>query len=187
MSRNLYLIGLGVVIIGGILIAAGFAGSTFGTDPNTRQTIITSVGNPALVGISVVFFVVGGILGFIAYIGALIKTAMLGRWGWFVCLLLISGITMLVYIFAGPETRADGQMPMAYTPQAYPPQPGYPPQGYPQAGYPPPPPQGYPQPGYPPQGYPQQGNPPSGYPPPGYPQSDNPQQGGYPPVDYPRQ
>src|ERR1700676_2756292 len=166
VSRTLYLIGLGIVIVGGILFGVSFAGSITGIDPNTGATTITSIGNPALFGIGIFFFVIGGILGFIAYIGALIKTAMLGRWGWFVCLLLLSGITMLVYIFAGPETRPAAQGPMGYPPQGYP--------AYPQ------------QPGYPPQGYPQQGNPPP-YPQPGYPQSDNPPQGGYPPVDYPRQ
>lgn len=175
LSRTLYLIGLGVVIVAVILLVAGLAGSTTSTDPITGQTTITSVGNPALLGISTVFFVVGGILSFVAYVGALIKTASLGRWGWFVCLLLISGITMLVYIFAGPETRPNQQMvPMGYAPQM--PPPGYAPQMYPQQGYPP-------------QGYPQQGYAgPAGAPPPGYyPPQGNPQQGGYPPLEYPRQ
>jgi hypothetical protein len=113
VSRTLYLIGLGIVIVGGILFGVSFAGSTTGIDPNTGATTITSLGNPALFGIGIFFFVIGGILGFIAYIGALVKTAMLGRWGWFICLLLISGITMLVYIFAGPETRPAAQMPMS--------------------------------------------------------------------------
>ena len=175
LSRTLYLIGLGVVIVGVILLIAGLAGSTTAVDPNTGQTTITSIGHPALFGISFVFFVAGGILGFVAYVGALIKMAMLGRWGWFVCLLLISGITMLVYIFAGPETRPDQQLaPVGYAPQA--PPMGYPPQGYPQQGYAGP--AGYPPSGYPPQGNPQQG---------GYPPQGNPQQGGYPPLDYPRQ
>jgi hypothetical protein len=170
VSRNLSLIAIGISIVAGILMGVGFAGSTTSYDPTTNTTYVTSVAHPALVGIASFFFVAGGILAFIAYIGALIKTATLGRWGWFVCLLLIQP-TILVYIFAGPETPAGGQMPMGYAPQAYPPQQGYPPQGYGQPGYPPSP-QGYPQPGYPPQGYPQ---------------SDNPQQGDYPPVDYPRQ
>ena len=159
LSRTLYLIGLGVVIVGVILLVAGLAGSSTAVDPNTGQTSVTSIGHPALFGISFVFFEAGGILSFVAYIGALIKMAMLSRWGWFVCLLLISGITMLVYIFAGPETRPDQQLaPVGYAPQA-------PPQGYPQQGY----------------------AGPAGYPPTGYPPQGNPQQGGYPPLDYPRQ
>ncbi|BCL83037.1 hypothetical protein ccbrp13_55020 [Ktedonobacteria bacterium brp13] len=47
---------------------------------------------------------IGGILVLIAWIGALIKTAKLGRWGWFVCLIIFSGITLLIYIFWGPTT-----------------------------------------------------------------------------------
>jgi hypothetical protein len=49
----------------------------------------------------------------IAWIGALIKTAQLGQWLWFVLVLLLSGtvIMMLVYIFAGPTKPANsGQM-----------------------------------------------------------------------------
>jgi hypothetical protein len=161
LSRTLFLIGVGITILATILIIAGFAGSTGYTDANGTYQV-TSVGHPALVGIATFLFVAGGIVGLVAYIGALIKMATLGRWGWFVCLLVIQP-TMLVYIFAGPTTRVDGQLaaPMGYAPQGYPQQ-GYPQQGYPPAGYPPQ--QGYP---------PQPGNPQSG--------------AGYPPVDYPRQ
>jgi hypothetical protein len=161
LSRTLFLIGVGITILATILIIAGFAGSTGYTDANGTYQV-TSVGHPALVGIATFLFVAGGIVGLVAYIGALIKMATLGRWGWFVCLLVIQP-TMLVYIFAGPTTRVDGQLaaPMGYAPQGYPQQ-GYPPAGYPPAGYPPQ--QGYP---------PQPGNPQSG--------------AGYPPVDYPRQ
>ena len=183
LSRNLYLIGLGIVIVATILIVASFAGSQYTTDPTTGYRTLTSVGNPALLAISIVLYVIAGIINFIAWIGALVKTAQLGRWGWFICLLLLSGITMLVYIFAGPETPAVPQAAAgAYPQQGYPqqgyPQPGYPQQGYPQQGYPQP---GYPQQGeYPPPGYPQQGS----YPPGGYPQPGSPQQG-YPPSGYP--
>ena len=190
LSRNLYLIGLGIVIVATILIIASFAGSQYGYDANGNSTI-TSLGNPALFVVSIILYVIGGIINFIAWIGALVKTAQLGRWGWFICLLLLSGITMLVYIFAGPETPAVSQAPAGGYPQQGYPQQGYP-QQYPQQDYPPSysqpgyPQQGYPQPGYPqqgdypPPGYPQQGS----YPPGGYPQPGNPQ-GGYPPSGYP--
>jgi uncharacterized protein (DUF427 family) len=121
VSRNLSLIAIGIFIVAGILMGVGFAGSTTSYDPTTNTTYVTSVAHPALVVIAYLFFLAGFILAFIAYIGALIKTATLGRWGWFVCLLLIQP-TILVYIFAGPETPAGGQMPMGYAPQAYPPQ-----------------------------------------------------------------
>ncbi|HEX6480470.1 MAG TPA: hypothetical protein VF043_16660 [Ktedonobacteraceae bacterium] len=182
LSRNLYLIGLGIAILATILIVASFAGSQYTTDPTTGYKTLTSLGNPALLAISIILYVIGGIINLVAWVGALVKTAQLGRWGWFICLLLFSGITMLIYIFAGPETPAVPQAAMGtYPPPGYPQQ-GYPQQGYPQQGYPQP---GNPQGGYPSPGYPQQGSyPPDGYPQQGYPQSGNPQ-GGYPPPGYP--
>jgi hypothetical protein len=178
LSRNLYLIGLGIAILATILLFAGLAGSQTSIDPSTGYSTVTSVGNPVLLGISIFLYVIGGIINLIAWVGALVKTAQLGRWGWFICLLLFSGITMLIYIFAGPETPAVSQAAVGAYPQQGYPQPGYPQQGYPQPGYPQ---QGYPQQGdYPPPGYPQQGS----YPPGSYPPSGNPQ-GGYPPSGYP--
>ncbi|HLH60102.1 MAG TPA: hypothetical protein VKV20_00350 [Ktedonobacteraceae bacterium] len=174
LSRNLYLIGLAITIVAIILLFAGLAGTQTYTDAS-GYTQVSSIGNPALFGISIFLFVVAGIINLVAWIGALVKTAQLGRWGWFICLLLLSGITMLVYIFAGPTTRANPQVAAAgYAPAGYPQQ-GYPQQGYPQQG-------SYPQQGgYPQQGYqqgssPQYGNPQGGYPPYGNPPSNYPQQ-----------
>ena len=103
-SRTLYLIGLGVVILAAILLGVSLIGST--TTSATQYSVqVTSIGNPVLFGISIFLFIAGGIISFIAYIGALIRLAQLGQWVWFVFLLLFSGITMLLYIFIGPETR----------------------------------------------------------------------------------
>lgn len=41
---------------------------------------------------NILFFllmIIAGVTTFIAWIGALIRTAQLGRWGWFVCLLVL--------------------------------------------------------------------------------------------------
>jgi hypothetical protein len=38
----------------------------------------------------------------VAWIGALIRTAQSGRWGWFVLLLLFSGVSLLIYLLWGP-------------------------------------------------------------------------------------
>ncbi|HEX9133079.1 MAG TPA: hypothetical protein VF844_12370 [Ktedonobacteraceae bacterium] len=72
-----------------------------------------SFGNPALFWLAIGMYVVGGIIAFVGYIGAPIKMALLEQWLWFILLLVFSGITMLVYIFVGPETRA-GSMPPTY-------------------------------------------------------------------------
>ena len=55
---------------------------------------------------------IGGILALIAWIGALINSAKANRWGWFVCLIIFSGITMLVYLFAGPVPARQPQANM---------------------------------------------------------------------------
>jgi hypothetical protein len=117
-SRSLYLIGLVAIIVATVLFALGAAHSTV----DSATGAVTSVGNPGLVTAGVGVYIVGSILLLIAWIGALVKTAQLGRWGWFVCLLLLSGLTMLIYIFGGPTTPAS-------SPQAqysYPQNPQYP-------------------------------------------------------------
>lgn len=45
---------------------------------------------------------IGGILIVIALMGALINSAKAGRWGWFVCLLLLSFFSIAAYLFTGP-------------------------------------------------------------------------------------
>jgi hypothetical protein len=85
-TRLFYLIGFVLDIIGGFVI---------GVESK-------SVGALTVIGGLLAF--IGVILAIIAWIGALIKTAKLGRWGWFVCLIIFSGITLLIYIFWGPTT-----------------------------------------------------------------------------------
>ena len=60
--------------------------------------------NVILLIISIVLLLVGAIFIGIGWIGALIKTARLARWGWFVCLLLFGPFTMFGYVFVGPTT-----------------------------------------------------------------------------------
>ena len=104
------------------------------------------------VGIGGFLWVIAGILWLIAWIGALIRSAKMQTWGWFVVVLLLSGLGTLLYAIAGPRDRP---ILAPTTQQGYPPPQGYPPQGYPQQG------------GYPPQSYPPQSYPPPSYPQPG--------------------
>ncbi|HET8909090.1 MAG TPA: hypothetical protein VFN11_19210 [Ktedonobacterales bacterium] len=96
-SRNLYLASIVIFVVGLVLlIVAGGAASA-----NANSTSVgTGVGIMAIV--SSLLFIVGGILATIAWIGALIKTAKLGQWVWFILVILFAPIMMLVYIFAGP-------------------------------------------------------------------------------------
>jgi hypothetical protein len=104
LSRNLYLIALVASIVGIVLFASsGVSVSTTTTGLGGTTGAVTG-GNTAFIAGSIVLFIVGGILGLVSWIGALIKTAQLGRWGWFVGILLFSTIGMLIYVFGGPTT-----------------------------------------------------------------------------------
>lgn len=106
-SRNLYLTGLVLAIIATVLFIV--AGGTAAATANPDGTLNTGAGAGlgVLVLVAIVGYIIAAILGTIAWIGALIKTARLGQWVWFVLLLLLGGIPMLIYIFAGPtEAKA---------------------------------------------------------------------------------
>ena len=102
-SRNLYLSGIVLAIIATILfvVSSGIAAA------NAPDGQVSGGAESVFVILSivaVVIYIVAAILAFIAWIGALIKTARLGEWVWFILLLILggTGIMMLVYIFAGP-------------------------------------------------------------------------------------
>jgi len=110
LCRLLYLAGLLFAIIGGLLIAHGFAGSRVLPNGSLHPAHITS----AIAGI--ILSSLAGVMGLAAWIGALFKTARLHRWGWFICLLIFSGITLLLYIFVGPTTPTYPRMPVTTPP-----------------------------------------------------------------------
>ncbi len=119
-SRALYLLGILLYIVGIAVFIFGAAGTDFGKLGNLAASghlfIAGDMSNSMLTGLGALIVLLGLLLTLIAWIGALIKTARLGRWGWFICLILFSGITLLIYIFAGPTTRP-GQMMEAQAPQ----------------------------------------------------------------------
>lgn len=123
-SRTLYLLGVAVAIVATVLLIPSLAGSTTSTDAY-GAVHVTSIGNPPLFAVSIALYCAAGILGFIAWIGALIRMAQFQEWTWFVLLIVLSGITMLVYIFAGPDQPR--QRVPAWAPPGYPgPPPGAP-------------------------------------------------------------
>ena len=111
-SRNLYLIGLLLVVVGVILsiagAASGLGGLTAAANSDATGGNVGLAGFGVLTIIAFAALIIAGVLVLIAWVGALIKTATLARWGWFTVLLLLSGflIPMLIYIFAGPTERA---------------------------------------------------------------------------------
>ena len=68
--------------------------------------VLASVGasqsSAALALVGLVAYLVGLVLYLISWIGSLVATGKQGRWGWFVCIFLLSPIAELVYLFAGP-------------------------------------------------------------------------------------
>jgi hypothetical protein len=166
----LTLIGIVLAIIGALLVvppAASAAQQCTQEQINTgncRPTV--SSGAALMIGGGVLLFFLAAILHLVAWIGALVRSASMRTWGWFVAVLLLSELGLLIYALFGPRDRP--RAPAGYQPgvgqAGYPPaigQAGYPPAGQPPSGYPPP---NYPSYDYPPPGtnYPQQG---SGYPP----------------------
>ncbi len=113
-SRILYLVGIGICLLATVPLIFGLLGSTFTTTYLANGGVVhelTSFGNPILFWLAIGLYVVGGITAFVGYIGALVKMAQLEQWIWFILLLAFSGVTMLVYIFVGPETRAESLLP----------------------------------------------------------------------------
>ncbi len=107
-SRNLYLGGIVLAIIATILIvvASVIAAANATTGPDGQSQVPDSITTvlAILTIAAAAIYVIGAILAIVAWIGALIKTARLGEWVWFILLLILggTGIMMLVYIFAGP-------------------------------------------------------------------------------------
>ena len=120
--RNLSLIGLGGLIVGFVFLILSAAGASVSTttDASGNPTVSSvSGGTPALALVGILLLVATSIVYLIAWIGGLVRTAQLQRWGWFVCMLVFGGIVTLIYSFAGPDTpnTPNFQQPM------YPPQP----------------------------------------------------------------
>lgn len=146
-----------LAIIGAVvLIPATVAATSHCTQAQinngTCQVDSAALGTAGFIGI--VLWILASILGLAAWILALIRSASMHSWVWFVVILLISGLGTLLYALFGPR---DGPQEPAYYPPNYPPL--YP-SDYP-TQYQPPYPQNYPQ-NYP-QDYPQ--NYPQDYPP----------------------
>jgi hypothetical protein len=59
------------------------------------------------INIGIALYVGGIVAALLAWIGGLIKTGRIGRWGWFVVVLLLSPLGSLLYGLVGPSGRKD--------------------------------------------------------------------------------
>ena len=66
--------------------------------------IIGKIVMQSATSIGVLVLILAAALGAVALISAIVNTARLKRWGWVVCLVLFSALTLLLYIFVGPTT-----------------------------------------------------------------------------------
>ena len=144
----LFLSSIILAIIGAVIFAIGAvsaASHCTQAELNNGTCHITPNGaQSAAIAIGVVLWIIAAVLELVAWIMALIRSAMMRSWGWFIFILLIHGLGTLIYAIAGPPDRP--RMPTYQ-------QPPYP------TGYPPSYPPGYP-PNYPPS-YPPGKNPPA--------------------------
>ena len=105
----LFVPGVILLIVGVILGVAAVAGAvTVGANGAAQ---VGQVNGGMALGSSIAYLV-GLILYAISWIGSLVATGKQGRWGWFVCIFLLSPIAELVYLFAGPGV---GSTPAAAT------------------------------------------------------------------------
>ncbi len=121
VSRLLYLLSILLYIAAVVVFYIGASGGNMSTfnalAASGHLFVATDMANSGLTALGALLFLIAGLLSLIAWIGALIKTARLGRWGWFICLLLFSGISLLIYIFAGPTARANQPASAQYSPR----------------------------------------------------------------------
>lgn len=117
-SRNLFLLAILLYIVAGVIFNLEVPRSSMPMYGGTFT--LNNANNPQLVLLAGALAALGGILLLISWIGALIRTAVLGRWGWFVFLIIFSGITLLIYIFFGPNRPAYAPQYQPYQPPPYP-------------------------------------------------------------------
>src|SRR5437588_6386555 len=87
-SRTLFLLGLLIGIIGAVVFGLSLQSMPqLTTNVNNIGNIQAS--NPTMLTVGYVATAIGGLLMLIAWLGGLLRTAVLGRWGWFIVLLVV--------------------------------------------------------------------------------------------------
>ena len=124
----LFILSVIVFVVGIGLFVAGLIGSATVYDPYTGSNNVTSIGHPALFFTGIILWSLAFVPFLVAWIGALVNLARLQQWVWFVLMFFFSGICLIVYLIAGPETSKVAQYPQYQQPPQYPPQPDQPPQ-----------------------------------------------------------
>lgn len=113
VSRSFYLFGILITVIGAFLLAYGLSGSVV----QPLGTLALHVAHPFWMRLGVIVVAIGSLLMLVGWMGALARTAQLGRWIWFVSLIIFPGIGLLLYVFFGPRTPSRrAQQPVTMPP-----------------------------------------------------------------------
>lgn len=119
---RIWVVGLVLVLLGILvsIIGIAMAGPTIDRgDLNNTQYLLTEMSRTTggIIGIiGLVAVAIGGLLQFVAWILAIVVSAIMNRWVWFVALLVLGVVgleffVMLAYVIAGPtESRSSGAL-----------------------------------------------------------------------------
>jgi drug/metabolite transporter (DMT)-like permease len=113
----IFIVGVVAAIVGAVLFGVGAQASQ---QLSSQLTSGNYSGLSGTGGIGVVIAGIGGLLIFLSWISGLIRTAIIGRWGWFLFLLILGIIVspllilwMLIYLIGAADHRREVQRPMA--------------------------------------------------------------------------
>jgi len=106
--RTLTIIGLlGTLIGASLLLVSRLVGAT---TSDATGTHVTGVGSVTLVVVGLLLIIAAGFVAMIAWIFALIRTAQLKQWGWFVPILVLmwvfGGLVTVIWSLTGPDAPA---------------------------------------------------------------------------------
>ena len=120
-----FIINIVMGLVGAGLIIAGVIGSTFSSSVNGYPSgHLVSFGNLPLFIAGVIIAALSGIPYLVAWIGALVNTARMQQWVWFVLVFIFHWIALLIYLIAVPGTPRGYQQYQQYMPREdLPPQP----------------------------------------------------------------
>ncbi len=125
----LWIVSFVIGLVGGGMVVPGIVKAANNCTPNAfgGQNCSLAPSDPlaVLAGFGVIVLIVASIVGAVAWIGALIGSAKTQSWGWFVIVLIFSGLGTLIYALAGPPEQQPAPVG-GYQPYSqYPPYPPY--------------------------------------------------------------
>jgi hypothetical protein len=102
LVRRFFWGGLALVLVGVAVLLLSLTGGVTTTVNNLGHSTTTPNNAPLFIA-GAAICVIGAIAVNVAWIGALIRTAQLGQWAWFVLLFVFHGVMLLAYVIAGPD------------------------------------------------------------------------------------